>query len=287
MNLRKILLSLTAAVVLSLNMTGIVNAAKNSSINWTLTARYESGFQNPDGGVTEIVSYDKKNKQVYSVNGQEGTLEVIGMKGTSSDFFKELLGKKIDIKSLIEKEAVKNLKKYPFLKGFEYGDMTSVSVSPTKNIAAVAIQEKNLNKNGIVLLIAENGKIQAVIPAGKQPDMLTFSKSGRILLVANEGEPRDGNADGTVDPEGSVTVIDMKHGYGNIRSNDVKNVDFKKFDVRRDELINNGVILKKNTMPSTDLEPEYIAIDSEERFAYVSLQEANSVAVLDLKKKRF
>lgn len=37
--------------------------------------------------------------------------------------------------------------------------------------------------------------------------MLTFTPGGDLLLVANEGEP---SADYTRDPEGSVSVIDVR-----------------------------------------------------------------------------
>ena len=47
----------------------------------------------------------------------------------------------------------------------------------------------------------------------------------------------------------------------------------------------NGVVLQKGTDPSEDLEPEYIAVSGNN--AYVTLQEANAVAVLDLDKMIF
>lgn len=46
-----------------------------------------------------------------------------------------------------------------------------------------------------------------------------------------------------------------------------------------------GIVLKKNTVPSVDLEPEYIACTDDT--AYVSCQEANAIAVLDLDNAQF
>lgn len=40
-------------------------------------------------------------------------------------------------------------------------------------------------------------------------------------------------------------------------------------------------------MPSVDLEPEYIVTGADSKRAYVSLQEANSIAVLDIQNKKF
>ena len=62
-------------------------------------------------------------------------------------------------------------------------------------------------------------------------------------------------------------------------------VDFSAFDSQRDALSASGVVLKKDTAPSVDLEPEYIAVA--EGKAYVTLQENNAIAVLDVASKTF
>ena len=62
-------------------------------------------------------------------------------------------------------------------------------------------------------------------------------------------------------------------------------VDFASFDEQRDALASSGIILKKNTAPSVDLEPEYIAVSGGR--AYVTLQENNAIAVMDLASKTF
>lgn len=64
-------------------------------------------------------------------------------------------------------------------------------------------------------------------------------------------------------------------------------ITFDGFDSKREELIANKVILKKGAMPSQDLEPEYIAVASNSKTAYVSLQEANSIATFDIESKTF
>ena len=78
-----------------------------------------------------------------------------------------------------------------------------------------------------------------------------------------------------IDPAGSVSVIDVKTGS-------VSTVGFTAYDSQaaRQALVEDGVILMKNTAPSVDFEPEYIACTNDT--AYVTLQEANAIAVLDL-----
>ena len=102
------------------------------------------------------------------------------------------------------------------------------------------------------------------------------------MLVANEGEPNDAY---TVDPEGSVSIIDISHGIRRLRQSDVVTADFKKFNnAKLDPSIR---IFGPNATVAQDLEPEYIAVSKDSKEAWVTLQENNAIAHLDLKKGRF
>lgn len=167
--------------------------------------------------------------------------------------------------------------------GFVYGDMTSVAVSPDGKTLAVAMQDVDYTKPGRVLFFACNkdGSLtySGIAAAGVQPDMVTFTEDGAKVLTADEGEPRQGySAAGAIDPKGSVTVIDAQ-------TKNATTVDFSAFDAKRSELTSVGIVLKKNTVPSVDLEPEYIAVSGNK--AYVALQEANAVAVLNMDTLQF
>ena len=113
--------------------------------------------------------------------------------------------------------------------------------------------------------------LKGLVEAGVQPDMVTFADNSTVL-TADEGEPREGYGDGTADPRGSVTVVDVSALTSEV-------VGFDTFDAQRDALAASGVVLKKGVAPSTDLEPEYIAVSGGK--AYVTLQENNAIAVLD------
>ena len=110
--------------------------------------------------------------------------------------------------------------------------------------------------------------------------MIIFTPNGNRILTANEGEPREGYGDHAVDPAGTVTTI-KTNGYSAVTA------DFTAFDSEeaREKLVDKHIVLKKNTAPSKDLEPEYIACNNST--AYVSLQEANAIAVLDLASGSF
>lgn len=239
--------------------------------------KYSSGNSNSDGGVAEIVSYDKAGNKAWVVNGATGMLDVLDMDkvtcGTSADFPADMPSVSIDVKALIETNCP----------GFSYGDMTSVSISPDGRTAAVALQEASYDKNGKIALInTEDYSFITALDAGVQPDMVTFTPDGTKVLSANEGEPRQGYVDGAVDPAGSITIVTIADTLTDSTS---VTVGFDAFDAERDALASSGVLIKKNTAPSVDLEPEYIACDGSK--AYVTLQEANAVAVLHIASASF
>lgn len=237
---------------------------KDAALILSRTGQVSIGEPNADGGVAEIVAFNKDENCLYVVNGQDGILEVLDL-GTDGSLTKK---RTIEARNLIE--------------GFTYGDMTSVAVDTVNNRIAVALQAENYAENGRVALLDYNGVLLESYETGVQPDMVTFAKAGRYILTADEGEPREGYGEESVDPEGSVTIVDTLTG-------EVTRAGFEKFDSV--DLAAKGILISKvdgNLLSAAqDLEPEYIAADSEGTKAYVALQEANAIAVLDLEKKEF
>ncbi|MGN1130567.1 MAG: choice-of-anchor I domain-containing protein, partial [Ruminococcus sp.] len=223
-------------------ITGFEN--ETAQLKLSKDGSYVSGMTNPDGGVMEIVDYNAKTGWAYSVNGQSGCLTAIPVKDIDSN--SSFNGTDIDIKALVEAE------------GFVYGDMTSVAVSPDGAALAVAIQSEDYSAEGkaAVFNCNDDGTIQLkyIADTGVQPDMVTYTPDGSKIITANEGEPRLGYAQGTVDPMGSVTVINAETGEST-------NADFTSFDSEdaQKTLTDKGIILKKDTAPSVDFEPEYVA----------------------------
>ena len=250
---------LAASFSISASDTGFMNGSTGLDIS--LAKHYTSGETNTDGGVMEIVSYCSGNGFAYAVNGKSGMLTAIDITTEGE----ELSGIDINIKEMVHDD------------GFEYGDMTSVAVSPDSKLLALALQDASYNKAGRIALfsILENGMIEPcdIFTAGIQPDMVTFSPDGEYVLTADEGEPREGyNAE---DPEGSVTVVSLEDGISAV-------IGFEAFDnpLSMKKLEEKGVIMQKGQLPSSDFEPEYIAVCGSN--AYITLQEANAVAILEL-----
>ena len=243
-----------------------------AALNLTQIARYSAGQYNVDGGVMEIVAYNQATEWAYAINGQSGKLAAIPLAGlTAGAHVEELTGTEIDVKALVEAED----------STFQYGDMTSVAISPDSTTLAAALQAHGSNDAGRVALFTceEDGSLtlEALVETGAQPDMVTFAGDG-VVLTADEGEPREGYGENIADPKGSVTVVDVEAQESTV-------VDFSAFDSQRDQLAEDGIVLKKGSAPSVDLEPEYIAVSGGK--AYVTLQENNAIAVLDIESQAF
>lgn len=156
-------------------------------------------------------------------------------------------------------------------------DVTSVAVS--NGLIAVAVPGVVRTSPGTVYLLDSDGTILNSFTVGALPDMVTFTPDGSRILVANEGEASASGVTPFVNPEGSISVITVATGV-------VQTASFGAFEANA--LIAEGVRLFVNspgfagTTVAQDLEPEYIAVAPDGLSAMVTLQEANSVALLDL-----
>ncbi|MFQ1030322.1 choice-of-anchor I family protein [Staphylococcus haemolyticus] len=227
-------------------------------LNITHKGRYTSGADFDKGG-TEIVKYNPKNGYAYSVNGDKEALDIIDVKHPGKD-------------------GAINLVKRIYLQdnGIEAGDLTSVTVHPSGDYVAVSAPAVDKTKPGHVVFYGSNGDYINNVTVGSLPDMVTFSKDGKYLLVANEGEPSD---DYTVNPPGSVSVIDVTGGPANVNANNVRTAMFTK---EHQEGIR---ALGPNAEDAyLNIEPEYIAVDSQSKYAYVTLQEVSAIAKVDIVK---
>lgn len=110
------------------------------------------------------------------------------------------------------------------------------------------------------------------------PDMVTFTPDGSKVLVACEGSP---SADYNEDPEGGVAILSVEHGASlNDYKLTPKVLDFRGLD---------SLALRKKGVRSPGLqgfvrsiEPEYITVSKDSKWAWVSLQENNAMAKVDI-----
>lgn len=261
---------LTLSMISSTTMTALNAQDNRTSFNNTMheIANYNTNAgADGDGGVAEIVKYNKYNQTMYLVSGKTQSVHIVNLNNVNSNSNTTLEATKtVTLESIGINDA---------------GDITSVDVSPDGKEIAIAIQHKDYDKNGYIARFDANGQLINIHEAGIHPDMITYSPDGSLILTANEGEPRQGYEAGTVDPKGSITALDTN-------TNQSYDIDFTAFDSAesRAALVADNVIIKKDTAPSVDFEPEYITISNDSLTAYVTLQEANSIATIDLTTKQ-
>jgi hypothetical protein len=153
--------------------------------------------------------------------------------------------------------------------------IAATSVAVKHGVIAAAVPADPAQDSGQVFFLDADGATLKTVTVGALPDMLTFTPDGKKVLVANEGEP-----DGAVDPEGSVSIIDISGGIANAT---VATASFTAYNDRRVELLNRGVrIFPGAATVAQDFEPEYIAVSPDGKTAHVTLQEANALAVVDI-----
>ncbi|MDF2720728.1 MAG: 5-Nucleotidase domain protein [Paenibacillus sp.] len=232
-----------------------------------LIARYDTGSGSTGA---EIVQYDAKSKTAFVINGAEKSLDIVDLSSlkTSPQAAVPLnQTKRIKLETLNAQVA-------------GIGDITSVAISPNGDYMALALPAAIKTDPGSVVMLKLDGTLISSVKVGALPDMVTFTPDGRTILAANEGEPND---EYTIDPEGSVSIIDVSAGADKVTQ---ESVTHARFD---NEAIIDTTIrkAKQGASLAQDFEPEYIAVTPDSKKAYVSLQEVNAVAELDLTAKAF
>jgi 2',3'-cyclic-nucleotide 2'-phosphodiesterase (5'-nucleotidase family) len=173
-----------------------------------------------------------------------------------------------------------------------FGGINSVAVKD--GVVALALQADPKTDPGVVVVadVVRVGDDVSVIPrtfgglpfvtVGALPDQIGFTPDGSKLLTANEGEPNSYGAIDSVDPVGSVSIIDVATGA-------VQTADFSAFIGQESALRAAGLrLFGPGASLAQDLEPEYVAVDpNDPTKAYVTLQEANAIAVLDITTATF
>lgn len=206
-------------------------------------------------GAAEISAYDETTKKLFTVNNS----------GTNQ----------IDVIDLTDPT---NPKKLTSIDLSSYNGASN-SVSTFGGKLAVAL-ESTINKqaNGKVLVFKTSDySLIKEITVGALPDMITFSPDGKYIMTANEGEPNDTYS---LDPNGSVSIIDVSNNYA------VSTLDFTSLSSQSSTLKAGGFRISNPTSNfAADIEPEYITISSDSKTAWVTLQENNGVAKIDLSSK--
>ena len=208
-----------------------------------------------ESGAAEISAFDPHTNKLFVVNNTAGN-------------------NRIDVVNLSNPSAPVLITTIPI--SIYGGLVNSVYVKNGKLAAAIEATVKT-NAGKVVVFNTETYAEIAVRTVGAQPDMVTFSPDGKLILSANEGEPNDAY---TVDPLGTVSIIDVENNYS------VTTLDFSGFASQAAQLKAGGLrVFGPNASFGQDMEPEYIAVSANSNTAWVTLQENNGIAKIDLRTK--
>jgi len=251
--MKKTLVSMAAGVALSVlalpSQAGLLDQA---ALSWTHAHNSTNGY------LSEILSFDGLRNEVW-VSGVSG-IDILDAR--TGSFLQ-----RIDTRA--------------------FGSVNSVSIH--NGVAALAIENSsNRELPGVVQLYNTASRtLTASYTVGPLPDMLTFTKDGSKILVANEATPNSNHygartspagtfprtyGSHALDPAGSVSIINVATGAVTTSTN-------------LSTALRTGTALRTNT--GMDFEPEYIAVNAAGTKAYVTLQEANGIGVLDIATGQF
>ena len=201
-------------------------------------------------GAAEITAFDPETDRLFAVNNStENKIDVLDMSNPA----------------LVT--VIKSISMLPY-----GGYVNSVAVSNGKLAAAIESTNKQAAGKIVVFNTSTYAEIKS-INVGALPDMVTFSPDGKYIISANEGEPSN---DYLNDPEGSVSII-------KVADYSVTTLNFASFESQLASLASKGFRIfgpGKNFVK--DIEPEYVTVSDDSRTAYVTLQENNAIAEIDL-----
>lgn len=223
-----------------------------NELNMSLLTSFSNGLAGDNSA--EIVAYDSTNYRLYIANSVAAKLDIVDFSNPSVP----VILNSIDIST--------------------YGNINSVCVY--NGTVAMAIENTQAQENGFVVFLNADGTFISQVTVGAMPDMITFNKNQTKILTANEGEPND---DYSLDPEGSVSIVDLTAGYAALTNANVTTIGFTAYNGMESDLIAQGIrIFSSSASVAQDLEPEYITISDDNLKAFVAIQENNALAVIDI-----
>jgi hypothetical protein len=252
------------ALVLPITMSHSASAGTTSGKGLHYLGRWVSGS---GIGGAEISAFDPATKRLFVTNGTTNQIDIVNISDPTSP-------KKVKSIDLAAKGVI----------GIQ-------SVAAKDGLVAIATSVVTTQSNGKIFFADINGKLvkgaENGIEVGALPDHISFSPDGRYVMSANEGEPAsycltDGKLPTTTDPYGSISVIDVSGAVPSAATT----LNFEAYNDRAGALtFQGGRVFGPNATTAQDLEPEYITFSPDSKYAYVTLQENNSIATIDMATK--
>jgi hypothetical protein len=249
-NFSKLIMAFCLILVMSCNNDDD-NTTQNPIVDTTVNFQFKTSINVGGEGASEISAYDPISKKLFTVNVESNQISITNI----SDLNAPVQEQPIDLNA--------------------FGAPNSVAINNGRLAVAVEADPKQ-NPGKILVFNTVDNTILNQFTVGALPDMVTFTNDGNLIISANEGEPND---DYTNDPEGTISIIDLT-------DTSVITLDFSSFNSQESALENQGFrVFGPNANLAQDVEPEYVAISSDSNTAWVSLQENNGIAEINLVTK--
>lgn len=228
-----------------------------AALTLTPLGTYETGVF--DESAAEIVAFHAATQRAFVINAKLAQVDVLDASDPTNP---QLIG---------------------VIKGA--GIANSIAIRPD-GLGVIALESETKTDPGAVAFFdATSGDFEIIgqVSVGSLPDMVTISADGHYAVVANEGEP---SGDFGIDPEGSISIITLPTTLTSATQSDVKTATFHDYEATGTKTLPADVLIFGPTPHGDDnpvsrnLEPEYVTITGDQ--AYVTLQENNAIAVVDL-----
>ncbi|MGV3636608.1 MAG: choice-of-anchor I family protein, partial [Flavobacteriales bacterium] len=220
-----------------------------AQVSITHLGTYATGSYNTSAA--EVVSFDPVSDRIFFVNAQLNQVVALNASNPAS----LTLAFTINMAS--------------------YGAVAN-SVCVVPGGIAVAAEASPKTDPGKVVFFDANGTFLNQVTVGAQPDHVSVSPNGQRVLSANEGEPNDTY---TVDPEGSISIIDISGGLASLTNTNVTTLGFGAYTPA---MLPGVRIFGPGATVAQDMEPEYITVSDDSQKAFVACQENNAVVRIDL-----
>ena len=214
--------------------------------------KHKTSIKVGEGTAAEISAYDPDTKKLFVVNAESNAVYAYDISDLSNP-----VG-----------PAVISLG----------GQGAPNSIAVYRGLLAVAVEADVKQEPGRIQ-VYDTGSLALMntYTVGALPDMVTFSPNGKFIVSANEGEP---SGDYLNDPKGSVSIIKTATG-------EVSTLEFDAFNGQQAALELQGYrVFGPGADLARDTEPEYVAISDNSQIAWVTLQENNGIARINLNAPR-
>ncbi len=251
-----------------------VTEEESRAVRLNVAGTYETGVF--DESAAEITAFDAVTGRLFVVNADSGTVDVLDTQAV-------LDGEQGDPALL---DTLTTAGRTNADGSALPGGTVVNSLDVFDGTLAMAVEAPDKVSAGWVLFFDTDGTYRTGVQVGSQPDMVTFTADGERVVVAAEGEPAE---DFAADPQGSVAVVDVVD-LASLTQADVALAYFTAYEgaglppgVRvfgPDVAVPDGQEAAGRV--ARNLEPEYVATSADSSTAWVSLQENNAIATVDL-----